>query len=393
MFNDRPDPFSLYTPKTIQLGELLQHDGFSNRFDVRGSALQGRTKHPPNVDDPNTQMLSTIVSACELLCESEFTPLELVPVSAQYSRVAWTSDGSLVESALQKDPWLIASEYPVHQFAPFAQVFLNWRMDVHALLAGGVNSVRPNQHQCSMLHLARLEFCKIRDELRDPVVRSAQHSFTRNATEKFRDLLSDLENLRGHTPRVWSLRFDLHLGPGGQPFLHQNPNAWDHELMRISYLRSRFHDAVKNLLGDGLSGYAWTIEYGRHRGFHVHYWILVDPAFSLSDVELVRKFEEKWQKLTSGLGGTYSCNEHSGYLYRAVGLVDLRQLNTIRGIQRIAAYLTLADLYVKIYRGRGIRTFGKGGFATRREGSIAGYLPPIKCSVSDAICSGGMKFI
>lgn len=337
--------------------------------------------------------LMTITRAAVDLIHKDCSMLTLTLADMTRARVTWTEEARNLRAAMLIDLCDVLEEFPTHKFSPFVHCFMEWRFGSVGGLYQGSAQERPVDHQIALLRLLNQEVAQLRSALRDPELRHEQRMFQRNAVEKFRDLLRRVEDLRSVHPQVLGLRFDLHLDQR----VHQRQGAGEDEkqaqLQEFVALRAKFHDAMEYILGERFVGYSWSLEYGRLRGFHVHYWVHVLPLKRPDDLVILNLLEAKWITAAGLYAWVHNCNaDPTKYWNRIVGRTDLRDARTIRGIRRWAAYQVLTDAFAKPQLPLNVRTFGMGKFP-RFLPCAAGSLPPIQISVAEAESEGFLDFV
>jgi hypothetical protein len=300
--------------------------------------------------------------------------------------------GRLVQ-VLSADFDQIQADYPLHQFSPVFMVFLRFRRHLPLNPSSYFNRHTPpelaEQILAAALRLVRL----LRRKLGREALKTANENFRRGAMDNFNGLIDAIEWLSQRRTSVTSLRFDLHYSKIGSHPVRFGDEPDVHVLDELMDYRERFHRSLDRRFGDALWGYAWVLEYGRERTFHLHYLVMLDPRGHEDHRGLVDMLGEKWRVLTEGRGEIFNCHiRKRQYKYTAIGHVRLDDPSAVKGLHFIVSYMTLAALFVKLDIQKRFRTFAKGRFP-KAAGAKVGrpqHRPPgsrIKISVAEARAS------
>ena len=209
-------------------------------------------------------------------------------------------------------------------------------------------------------------------DIRRPLVKHAQENFERSANDNFQGLLKNLTAIAERHPSVVVLRFETFYDPpAGVPRTPTDQSELGH-LHELMAHRTRLHAWLRKRFKRDLLLYAWTLEHGPHRGLHHHYLVVLKATKDNQDhVNVVDAIDAKWSRITNGLGSLYNGNEHrSKQRYQALGLVHMTDPSAVTGLQLIAAYLTLANVYVKLHVDGKFDSFGKGGIMGGSDPSV-----------------------
>lgn len=361
-------------------------------FYKNGSAIIRREAHEYSIS-----LIHDVAGEVLRACKDE-AYFSLIPAKQVGEvMIVCTPLANRIVSALSADFLQIRLDYPLHRFSPVFKVFSSVR---RRLLSIGVGSYLklswPKDVADKIIEAAMVVIKVLRKRLSKAAVKEAYENFRRGAIENFNGLVDAIDWLSQRCSTVTVLRFDLHFRESGsQPVqLGDVPNAA--LLHEFQNYRGRFHRFLDRHFRDALRGYAWVMEYGRERLFHVHYLVMLDPRGREDHCALVEHLEEKWKQITAGQGTCYNCNEKvRAYRYLATGVVRLDDPDVVTGLQFIVSYMTLAGLFVKLDVGVDIKTFGKGRFP-RSPAPIVGrprkQRSRIKITVAQARASR-MKFI
>ena len=334
----------------------LSHQAlFQQRFERHGNVI-----HRSENED---RLLSEIHVVSNLLKRSSEPLFYIESLPNGRARVRASDLGTrLIKIASGK--WeKLQEDYPVHNLSPYIRCFKR----LGKFYVFKFDRLESYFNCSTFLKVAKLiakaanrAVFGLRKFLRLPSMKKAQESFGRSANENFKNFVQTYEWIRQEHTEVVNLRFDTHMREqGALPYKFGDQLRLNH----LNYLRgcrTRFHRWLKDRFGSDLLIYAWTLEYGRESAFHHHYVVTLKPRGNEEHIALVEEIGRKWEAITKGSGWIHNCNTHwRTYLYGALGLVRLDDREVIKGLHFIAAYLTLAAVFVKLKLPK--RAFGMGG--------------------------------
>lgn len=271
--------------------------------------------------------------------------------------------GQQLREVASADFYQIEADYPLHHFSPIFKVFSRLRrlMPFYASSYFDVSIPQANAEQIVATAMRFVE--ALRRALSRESVKTAYENFRKGAMDNFNGLSDSISWLAQRQQDVIGLRFDLHLrATGSQPAKLGDAPSLD-GLDEFMACRERFHRSMDRRFAEKLLGYFWALEYGRESKFHVHYFVVLDPCGYEDHKRVVDMLGEKWVSLTKGLGYIYNGNAHADrQKYPALGRVNLNNPQTIKGLQFLMSYLTLAGLFVKLDVNELFRKFAKGKF-------------------------------
>ena len=111
-----------------------------------------------------------------------------------------------------------------------------------------------------------------------------------------------------------------------------------------------------------LVGYAWAMEQGVSKGFHIHVAFMYKGSRVNADIARGFRIADLWEEITGGLGYTYVCNAHpERYDADKLGIGVIKRADTKPCVNAINAmtYLTKDYQYLRM-KPSGRRTFGTG---------------------------------
>lgn len=132
---------------------------------------------------------------------------------------------------------------------------------------------------------------------------------------------------------------------------------------QIRQHREELLDFIRNTYRQNFCGYAWKLEYGARKGYHIHLVLFFNGANLCKDVAIGAHIGNYWNRfITAGQGNYYNCNaKQNSYQHPCVGSQSWNCPDMRRGMDYLCAYLMKPDLYARLELGPGQRTFGKGG--------------------------------
>lgn len=199
--------------------------------------------------------------------------------------------------------------------------------------------------------------------LRTEKNKASNSNFRRNAQKQFHRVLDYINACFQKRANLLSLRLDLSIKiPKSEPHSQQILPK-DVTFKLIHKYRAAFTKHVINTFGKGLVGYISKLENAPLKGFHIHFLILLDGSMHQQDLVINKMLKAHWEdKITNGCGFCFDVNRQNQrkYSYPAVGKIHAEHPDVQLGMFFIAAYFTLAEMYVKPNFGEKCKTLTKG---------------------------------
>jgi hypothetical protein len=134
--------------------------------------------------------------------------------------------------------------------------------------------------------------------------------------------------------------------------------------LRIEHLYSDLERLIRarerNPIFTHETGYIWSVEQGKDKGFHVHTAFFFNGAHVRSDWHKAHEIGALWQQITADRGYYYSCNDDkSKYLELGIGTVIRADLQACENVVTAMSYLAKEAQHLRI-KPLGSRTFGTG---------------------------------
>ena len=191
-----------------------------------------------------------------------------------------------------------------------------------------------------------------------PVCKKMENNFSRGARKNLESLKRYFRSLFSIKSRYLILRLDLEYRSSSQ-ILQDAPAQVTYEEARQD--KERFFALILRKFPE-IKGYVWKLEHGGRRGYHYHTVFFVDSRTNPYDIRWARQLSEIWEnEITEGRGFAYNCNAVKfKYKHCGIGMVDHCNEEAMKGLMRIASYLTKPDEWMRIRLDNNERSFGKG---------------------------------
>lgn len=254
----------------------------------------------------------------------------------------------------------IKDQYPMHRFNPYVDLF--FRVGAEKGLFG-VSTLRGFVSQDDMVKQVDLLngfVDAVRLEGKNKEFKVLINNFKRSSNKNYAELILYIRRLFSLHSRLLVLRVDF--GYKKQPCW---PNATE---TPVNYEAFRMHREMlfryisAELPNKCLVGYAWKMEYGLDKSYHIHAMVFLDGSKVREDVTIARIIGEHWSSaITEGKGLYYNCNAYKGnYKSCGIGTVHYDDAESYEGLRKAALYMTKPDYYIQVVTpGKG-RAFGKG---------------------------------
>lgn len=193
---------------------------------------------------------------------------------------------------------------------------------------------------------------------------ATHQSYRRVPSDQKRALKERVEAFETYIPCVMEkspcttiIRLDLHYRSAVNQFIRIEHVY--HDLDTLIRRRER-HPAFKHE-----TGYVWSIEQGKDRGFHIHIAFLLDGRYVEDDWGKSVEIGELWQEITRNKGYFFSCNNsrHKARFHKegrlAVGMFEQPYEAEYSKIFYGVGYITKNDQPLLV-KPKGRRTYGKG---------------------------------
>lgn len=184
-------------------------------------------------------------------------------------------------------------------------------------------------------------------------------SLKRSVSKNKQRMRSFIDGLFAKHSKLLVVRIDLTYRNAGQI---STENGAIREVEQAQKDRDEFFRAAKRLaIWDNVVGHVWKLEYGLHRGPHLHVLVVFDGQKARQDGSLARTLGNLWIKVTQERGDFYNCNANKARYGDALGIGMVERGDAIRRarLQVAAKYLVEVDLVRRLkllqaYRGLAI---------------------------------------
>lgn len=177
------------------------------------------------------------------------------------------------------------------------------------------------------------------------------------------NLLNYVEQLLNHYSRLLFVRVDLAYRKDSQHLI-SIADVDRHKKQLLKYL-SNGDTCFANL-----QGYAWALEQGADKGYHIHLLLMYDGSKRQKDYYLADEVGKLWHQMTGGVGYHFNCNtpEHKRQFIErgklGVGMIHRKNPDEVDNALNVASYLVNPekDSQMLLVKLPNIRTFGKASF-------------------------------
>jgi len=306
---------------------------------------------------------------CKLLSTTQGRGFNVVQSKLMFAIKA-TNVGRDLMSIMNSAFILLREELPDHRFSPENELLLDSfaTFDCDLDILERTFWARDEAEHAASRFNDLIE--RIRGKLRSPDFVKAKDAL-RRACQK---------NMRSMQRYVWavvdapggsnlmSLRLDLSYRKNldnGQP------------AKEVSYSEVREHRVamlkhIKKYLGRAYAGYICKLEYGFTKGFHFHWFILAKRAYVRRDVLIGKALGQHWDRvITSGAGMHLNCNlNKKSYRDACIGEVHIDDPSFSVGLNKLTAYLSKTDFYLKKNMPTGDRCLWRGEMPKERKSKV-----------------------
>lgn len=184
----------------------------------------------------------------------------------------------------------------------------------------------------------------LRDQVASPEFVQTLSSLKRSLSKNRQRLRSFIDGLFNRHSKLLVVRVDLTYRNAGKI---ATEDVAIREVERAQRDREAFFHAARRLaIWDNVVGHVWKMEYGLHRGPHLHLLVFFDGQKARQDGSLARTLGELWIRVTQERGDFYNCNANKARYGDALGIGMIERGDAVKRarLQVAARYLVEVDL-------------------------------------------------
>lgn len=282
--------------------------------------------------------------------KSHLAPLaEIVPAKNEFRIRGITSEYKNLLTHLSMNFRRIRDAYPKYKQSPIFEVFENVQRRFPEVNSGAYRELMTEQQALHLIKKLKVAARFLHRRLRSPCVKKAYSNFRRNAQKTYWHLLAYFDSCFRTRSNLLAVRIDLGFYLNDRHILQPDDSDQCPDFDSVADWRDQFIDHLDKTFKDNLIGRVLKIEHGPEKKFHLHCLVLLDAAKHQKDVMIGKQLGEYWSKfITKGQGGYFNVNgSRTRHLWPALGKIDGTNPTVQVGLQLMAAYFTLAELYIK----------------------------------------------
>lgn len=280
--------------------------------------------------------------------------------------------GKKLIACITRDHQHIYETFAGHKFSPMIQLildrirkkeehyqknlnrsFIEETRDIRFATPNEFNKIQEDYNDFAM---------ELRIALLEAGMKERVKSFTRNAKERYKRFLAGCSAAFEKHSRCLAIRLDTSSRKKTLPyrdFAKTTPETFKEECLEIDRHRENFVKHLNRHFGKELAFYAWKIEYGVNRGFHIHWFILLNGNKHQDRINIPMKLGEHWRNIITMGNGVYR-NVNTDHDQQTSGLRVMHHSDPDlqHHMEGIASYLTKVDYHIKIVLPDNMRSFG-----------------------------------
>lgn len=333
-------------------------------------------------DFENTDLIIRTTHLVMMLSSHEFK----LPFEKRYwykrPRLSIDRLGSRVISFLKYDMPRLTQAYAHHRLSPTIEVLLALARDFKPKFSpsdlkfvddASIDDVKTEYNELVL---------QMRQALRAKGMGERVKSFRRNATRNYLHLMKVIRSCHERNQKILLIRLDWsekNLDPT-LPIEYLSQVDFDIAAVRQGQARDKMVHHLKSHFKADLMFYAWKIEWGVQKGFHIHWLIGLNGSVYQDRINVPYHIGKHWdEQLFNGASHTHNINEMSGK--ERAGLCVLHYSDSQAGyfFGLYADYLTKVDYNLKLRLPQKMRSFGCSKLSKRSErktGPMRSYQMP-----------------
>ncbi len=193
---------------------------------------------------------------------------------------------------------------------------------------------------------------RVRQLTREPGYRRKASDRSYQARQREADVETYARAVLNRYSRTVVVRVDLHYLEIVDPLLRIE------DLFRdlATLIRSR----ERNPIFEYETGYIWSVEQGKNKGFHIHTAFFFNSAHVYSDWHKAQEIGALWEKITGGRGYFFNCNaDKLKYTKLGIGTIKRADTQACENVINTMRYLAKEEQHLRIKPTRA-RAFGMG---------------------------------
>lgn len=202
---------------------------------------------------------------------------------------------------------------------------------------------------------------KMRQALRDKGMGERVKSFRRNATRNYNHLMRVIRANHERNQRILLIRLEWSEKPvdAWAPIERVSQEEFDAGALRQAEARDKMVRHLKRHFKANLLFYAWKIEWGVKKRFHMHWLIGLNGSVYQDRINVPYHIAKHWDEvLFGGASHTHNVNAMSGKEQAGLRVLHYADSQAGSAFGLFADYLTKVDYNLKLRLPRGMRSFG-----------------------------------
>ncbi len=193
---------------------------------------------------------------------------------------------------------------------------------------------------------------RVRQLTREPGYRRKASDRSYQARQRATDVETYVRAVLNRYSRTVVIRVDLHYLEIVDPLLRIENLCED--------LAALIRNRERNPIFEHETGYIWSIEQGKNKGFHIHTAFFFNSAHVYSDWHKAKEIGELWQKITGGRGYFFNCNaDKPKYTNLGIGTIKRADTQACENVVNTMRYLAKEGQHLRL-KPAGARSFGMG---------------------------------
>lgn len=287
-------------------------------------------------------------SAHNVFQDNNFAAPVMLKVSPAVQEITWTAR-----------EWVLLKEEEDPEF--FAVVAVNHERLYQILPRLDKQIVAAYANQLSII---------LRKKLMDAGFREKLHSFKRNSTEIYKQLMAAAHQAWIKHSSILLIRLDFGYRRRVPDLRGSFASKEDYEqrFRKMAQYREIMLKVLRNMYGKDIAFYAWKIECATVRGLHTHWLIGLNGAKHQDRINIPKAIAQKWDEVI-GDEHVYTWNlnadqKHENAILRVINYSDPMLWRIVGGY---SDYLTKVDYLVRHRTPQGMRSFGCSKITTSRS--------------------------